>query len=1380
MPTKTEFAQKQYPFASAGVALDTDPSALQDGQYQSQVNVVTVQEGALQVRKGGPSLSAAAGTSPANTIGKQRISNNEALNVWYVAGGGNIARSNAGIGTFTNINASPVTLSPYTDRCSIVPYAAGPSGIPITYVASPLAMLRDAPASPIASPPAFTNAALQPWAPNPPTRTPSLAVITMASTAASLTLSPALPYAFPAGGYWFLQLFTGAVDFSVLSGPVQSGNPANGYSNEDVVLLTFTTTDYPAFKQLFLYVNVGGSYVAGNVYSIELVPQDATLVDSTVTVGSSTTVTYALPKNKFVAWGSAGQAGHGNINWSTVNKISLFGISNTSATLATVTAVTTLQLQGGAGPNNDGPGMFAYRYLFTFRDPLTGQETNSSTFMTDDFGVYVHRQGVAVTCYGTDAPSIPVGTPQTIVVYRSGGSFNDSVYRRVGYATNPGVDVGTGDPTAVVFNDYSSDNVISSASTVETDNYPPVLSGLPTPYTATISTALTANTWTTVTLSKALPGVSAGPVFAPGAVNVGCRAFLTNGVNGTVEDVYIRSVASTTTIKIITQYDHAASALTIEIDAAANTPCRYASQIGTYIVLSGDPNNPHYIYSSKPSMPGSFPTTMRAEVGSPANPIYGHTDFMGDTLVFTPQNLYILRRTDGVWGEPYETAARTGLYTPNAWCKGHYQIFYLGYDGIYVFAGGDAQKISGQIDPMFRGQTINGVTPIDMTSAGKPYFSLEYFQSQLRVICRNTAGHTIMLRCDTAHGARWDIDSYNQDSTTNGVPVRLFADKDQGRLICSKTGATLSSIEALEEIGTSGSSDGYTTAPGINGLAINYSFLTKAFLPAGRAIESLATDIEIELECTESCTLSLYYDYSSTADSVDQFTIAGAAGVRRLAFPLQYNAGITSAPGKMMYAFAVGISGSATGRARFISTTLTSAPIGAAQRGRVTDWEDRGYPYDKRFKEITLEYDLRDLNNSLGQLTRNVYMDILYGIGGSLQQLAVCTFALTSVGTGRTKVTLPIVSTVSGFTEDLVVAKAVRLRPAVTSQVESILFQVVDYDFAFEKLPPDVIAFTEYSDLGYPYKKRIKGLKMSVDTGGVAATVSLQCDGATVTPPSTFSINTTALAKNVELTWPQDVLGNEIRIKAVPGAGGKFQLFGDVTWDYEKLPEQKTYFTALTSCNAAGDKLFKWINLSVDTGGIPAAVYIEGDGTNIYNFPAITTTEFNKAVTLTMASDFIANEVRLIATPGGGGKFQLFGDPVYSFHLEPPPILRWDSYEQHFGNAGWKFLKQMWIQYACDNVLVVQVYVDNDQLLYSAVLPAHIHRDTERFYLPVANGMVRNRSKNYRIVLSQPDGVNVFKLYRDGSRCEVLMNSKDQRSSAYQNILWTDMPAGSN
>jgi hypothetical protein len=157
-----------------------------------------------------------------------------------------------------------------------------------------------------------------------------------------------------------------------------------------------------------------------------------------------------------------------------------------------------------------------------------------------------------------------------------------------------------------------------------------------------------------------------------------------------------------------------------------------------------------------------------------------------------------------------------------------------------------------------------------------------------------------------------------------------------------------------------------------------------------------------------------------------------------------------------------------------------------------------------------------------------------------------------------------------------------------------------------------------------------------------------------------------------------------------------------------------------------------------------------------------------------MKSDLIDTEVigiqwRLLIKVGFGGKWQLFNWSV-NFVKEPCAVTRWDGFESAGNANSFKFLKSVWVEYLSREGLVFKIYVDGGKLLYTKHLPAHQHRDVERFYVPAksSDGIAMNKSKIFRYIIESCSPCLPFKLYKDSSRSEVMIISADQRQGYAQ------------
>jgi hypothetical protein len=136
------------------------------------------------------------------------------------------------------------------------------------------------------------------------------------------------------------------------------------------------------------------------------------------------------------------------------------------------------------------------------------------------------------------------------------------------------------------------------------------------------------------------------------------------------------------------------------------------------------------VYYSKPSRPESFPPTYYAEVGSSYSGILALVDWGGLVYAFSPSGIYYLQGNSADTFVPVRTMASTPLVAKHGIKETDKGIFYVGDSGLYAFNGQVEVPISDEkVDSLFRGETVNGVNPINKT-----YISnciLEYFNGKI-------------------------------------------------------------------------------------------------------------------------------------------------------------------------------------------------------------------------------------------------------------------------------------------------------------------------------------------------------------------------------------------------------------------------------------------------------------------------------------------------------------------------------------------------------------------------------------------------------------------------------------------------------------------------
>ena len=895
----------------------------------------------------------------------------------------------------------------------------------------------------------------------------------------------------------------------------------------------------------------------------------AALSSATVATTNLVWSEISVPKSQFL---SVGNAGSGPYSWKNVTGFQFVYKTVASPTGTLSTAISSLYIAGGYGPNavtdiSTYPRA-PYKYLFTYRNPITGAQGNPSPEMISDNAVSPQNQAVNVIVQGSDDPQ--VSGSGSVAVYRSGGSFSDSYYRFVGYAVNPG---GGG---TVIFEDNQSDQSIDVNDLVDFDNDVPVSSALPTPL---IMTSLT-------------PALAGQATALAVTVNSGSLALLTVGTPVTVgintenQETCIVSAVSSNTVTLFLQYDHSDAAtnpITIQADYIAGQPCNLCLEAFDSIFLAGDPNNPQVLYRSKSGRPEAFPiinlTTNVAQainVGTPANYIVNLTEYSGGVLCMNLNNLFYVAVASGIMEAPLNTPAQRGLLARNAWCKADNEVWYLSYDGIYSWAGGASTWRSQDIDPLFQGFTIGPYAPIDVRphlgTAGADVITMEYSDNEIFVSYLDTAGSPHRLRYHTKFN-RWSIDNVS-DPIVTGAPVPITAqynDRTRGILYSAKT---VNSVACLYEE-NSGTSDGWVSSPS-GGQAITFSFTPAAFTAGAPGKNKTFADVILEKKVAGSCTLQTFYDFLTTAD--ESFTISGLTTRTRAVNSIQ------NGFHKEAYAFQGRVSGTSAVGATFYSLTLSLVPLTDIQVGKAYDWDDLGWPYDKKLYHLVMTYDVPPSEDVVMNL------DTMTGItGAQTETRAVQTFTISPatlvapVAPNRIQANFAL--------NDNTVAKLVRLRPTVVATP----FKHFSYQFPdFTKYPADIVLFTEWTDEGYPCEKTLRSLEIEINTGGVPCSVQVQGDGANLGPP--ISITTTANTRFQTITLPSNLTAKALRLVFTPGAGGMSQYFKH-QFIYVKEPCAVTHWDSLeTNFGYDGYNFIKQIWLQYQClSSVVLSIYVDAE-----------------------------------------------------------------------------------------------------------------------------------------------------------------------------------------
>lgn len=604
-----------------------------------------------------------------------------------------------------------------------------------------------------------------------------------------------------------------------------------------------------------------------------------------------------------------------------------------------IPAIATNTAVGSGPPTPTGP-FTPYTYVYTFSQGPGGTDSNPSVVMTS--GVTPNGHQIEITLTPSTDPQV-----NTIKIYRAGGSFADGDYRFL--ASVPA--------STTTYEDISLDQDIASNPIADFDNDPPVTATLPTSYVANAvsfaSGTGAAGTINTLNLDYSSGYTSVVSVFA----TPGTLFFINDGSPETV--TVISSTASTITVYF--QNTHTLPFLVI-CSAQTASPCTIALTAFNSIFLAGNALGPHILYKSKTSQPTYFPVLELSTgisdaiiVGTPSNPIMALVEYGGSIISMNYECIFYVSVFQGQMQTPVTSPAKRGLITRKAYVKVSNEIWYLSYDGIYSFAGGEEQWRSEQIDPLFRGIPIGNYLPINMApgqnTVGLDIIEFSFTDNEIRMNYTDTANVHHVLRYHMKF-QRWSIDTYNSAFGNVEIFSQYTEDNDGTAFLGVDKGAGATAATRLQFWNIeNGTSDGWITTP-TDGTAIQFAESMNT-IDIAPATDKLFSDFLVEAaNPSNALAIATYYNWSTIADGTDAFAIA-PSGIARTRYPFPLH----NSQGMYAYAMQLRVSGTSTTGCSLYTLTVHYVDLATYTKGFAFDYSDEGYADDKVLRWLDLECD---------------------------------------------------------------------------------------------------------------------------------------------------------------------------------------------------------------------------------------------------------------------------------------------------------------------------------------------------------------------------------------------------------------------------------------
>lgn len=534
------------------------------------------------------------------------------------------------------------------------------------------------------------------------------------------------------------------------------GAPANIAS----IQLAFDVND-SAYTSSYYYANIAPAFYQGNVAGEESAYQTtqnqilgdalgllteqpvssttAQLQPSNFSTGSGSWVAVLIPRGNFLPVGSAGQSG---LDWTNITGWRV-EIQTTAAAVtgdgSSTVACNGLYLQWGYGPSSFAGVGYDYRYTyfniatFTESSPSPSQEFSQQWgYLSSLSAPFFLRQAVQLTGQYSADPQVT-----HLRIYRRGGTYasNWLLIDQVQNLTAQG---------QFVYKDVVPDASLAQAQPLALDNDPPVTSTLTTPINTTLAAATTC------------PGNTIYSTFAPQLVQVVAlqTVFVPNQLVlvGNASNLELVTVVTggtgqfTATLRL----QHNAGE-PVQVNSLPRVPCNLcaiSNSGGVQVVwLAGDPNNPNYLYYSKPTLPENFGPQNRIPVSAADDPIMAVVNWRGTIVCATLKTWYVIVGGSSPYAQP--TGAAHGLVAQEAWTLVDGAIWFRAADGLRVFSGADGEYATLPVEWLYQGNPA--LLPPQVSASNSSQDVMAYFNNTVYTSYISTTGTRYRLDWHTQY-----------------------------------------------------------------------------------------------------------------------------------------------------------------------------------------------------------------------------------------------------------------------------------------------------------------------------------------------------------------------------------------------------------------------------------------------------------------------------------------------------------------------------------------------------------------------------------------------------------------------------------------------------
>lgn len=623
----------------------------------------------------------------------------------------------------------------------------------------------------------------------------------------------------------------------------------------------------------------------------------------------------------------------------------------------------------------------------------------------------------------------------------------------------------------------------------------------------------------------------------------------------------------------------------------------------------GDPYRPGYVYACIPGESGNWPPDLAHEVSAPSEALQTGLMWGGQPFVASTLRWYTLYPNLNENGQMTSapSGCTQGLASRWSWCVGAGAIWGVSTTCVYRTSGGPETIVSQKIEPLFRGQTVNGYAPISFAVADLPYLRLAVWRDELYFQYRDTQGATRVQVLQILTG-EWRTE--RPAMPTAG----LYPDVEPtGTGLLLVGGATSGKI--YQRSGTS--DDGAAITPLVRTGAQDFGRPREEKLFGDQILDVIGNDLEVTLqnwlnsETVENPPIATTIAGAQRTRMIyDGFGAAakGPQRARNVSTEISWNSAATSA---ILY---------------FLGTSLTFQPD--LTINRVTNWDDLGHPDQKYVTGVTFDCD-----------TGGEDRTILIERDWNGEFFTVAT--LTVNADGRHK--LP-------FSWPAAVANQVRIRP-VNECGPWLLYRA---DWIFQPEPPRIAGWDIYFENGWD--QYLTGVDLFCNTEGATKRIVVEVDGTALVNPATSQAFWDISANGrqvVHLTLPW-TRGHVLHLYATDTHVG--QLF-EHRWHTESEPsEQANWNQPFTIMGTQADKYVKAVILEIDTFGATKTIQMQADEHEAVRTFTVNTT--GRKVVQVAFPQFLARVVRIWPTDANPSRLYS-ARPV--FDEEPFQLDRWET-----------------------------------------------------------------------------------------------------------------------